>query len=73
MDLDTFYTDKKDAFSKIPGYVWTRPEMLPTFLDCCSGVKVIKENSHSCHKCQNKSQITIANLRNDEKFKDHGS
>ena len=21
-----FYTDKKDAFSKISGYVWTRPE-----------------------------------------------
>ena len=25
VDADTFYTDKKDAISRISGYVWTRP------------------------------------------------
>ena len=25
VDADIFYTDKKDAFSRISGYVWTRP------------------------------------------------
>ena len=26
VDADIFYTDKKDAFSKIFKYVWTRPK-----------------------------------------------
>ena len=26
VDADIFYTDKKDAFSKISGYVWTGPQ-----------------------------------------------
>ena len=26
VDADIFYTDKKDAFSKISGYVWTGPK-----------------------------------------------
>ena len=26
VDADLFYTDKKDAFSKISGYVWTGPK-----------------------------------------------
>ena len=28
VDADIFYTDKKDAFSKLSGYVWTRPYAL---------------------------------------------
>ena len=27
VDVDIFYTDKKDAFSKISGYVWTGPDI----------------------------------------------
>ena len=27
-DANIFHTDKKDAFSKISGYVWTWPNML---------------------------------------------
>ena len=27
VDADIFYTDKKDAFSKISRYVWTRPHI----------------------------------------------
>ena len=26
VDADIFYTDRKDAFSNISGYVWMRPE-----------------------------------------------
>ena len=28
LDADIFYTNKNDAFSKLSGYVWTRPEYI---------------------------------------------
>ena len=31
VDADLFYTEKKDAFSKIPGYVWTGPSCRTLF------------------------------------------
>ena len=42
VETDVFYTDKKDAFSKISGYVWPRPKTSFTlYWDNCESVTTV--------------------------------
>ena len=59
MDADNFDTDKKDAFSKISGYVWMRPQSNDTLLHF-----VEFSNVHNCDRSSNatRSKLVYKNV-----------